>query len=131
MSDIDAPAEEVFEYAGHGPGSVPSNVTHVRFLPRVVEISNGVFGCSSLRELVLNDGLREIGEHAFEGCRSLQMIRIPSTVTKIDDYAFIRCSNLRVVVLNEGLKYINQGAFSDCISLQSITIPSTVNERLI
>jgi len=83
MSANDELEEVMFEYSGRE--SIPSVVTHVRFHPSVVEVgvSNGAFSyCSSLMKVVLNDGLREIGECAFANCNSLQSINIPSTVTK-------------------------------------------------
>jgi len=114
-------------------------VTHVRFHPEVTKIedynfkeygpsNNAFMFCASLREVVLNDGLTEIGRSAFQGCVSLQKITIPSTVTKIDADAFNDCVNLREVVLNEGLQKIGWQAFFNCQSLLNITLPSTVTE---
>ena len=69
-------------YTGHG--DVPENITHVIFHPSVINTNNEVFkGCSQLRDVTLNEGLREIGEHAFHGCTSLERIILPSTVSDI------------------------------------------------
>jgi len=77
-----------------------------------------------LKEVVLNDGLGEIGKSAFEYCTALQSINnIPSTLTKIDSFAFSD-----QIVLNEGLTEIGVRAFINCTTLQSITIPSSVLE---
>jgi len=81
-----------------------------------------------LKEVVLNDGLREIGSNAFNNCTTLKSIAMPSSVTKIGDHAFGYCSSLREVVLNEGLEKIRRNVFQSCKSLQSITIPSTVDD---
>ena len=132
-------SEEVhFVYKGINK-KVPDNVTHVRFHPNVTRIedynfeeygpsNNAFMNCASLSEVVLNDGLIEIGRSAFQGCVSLQKITIPSTVTKIDVDAFNDCVNLREVVLNEGLQKIGWQAFFNCQSLVNITLPSTVTE---
>ena len=124
-NDTDTPSKVImFEYKGE---DVPQKVTHVRLNPSVVEIDNEAFHRrDKLREVVLNDGLREIGAHAFNGCKELQEINIPSTVIKIDEYAFCSCKSLVEVVLNDGLTEIDSYAFTGCSSLQSITIPSTV-----
>ena len=46
-----------------GQEKVPKNVTHVRFHPSVVDVDRETFEeCYELKEVVLNDGLREIGE---------------------------------------------------------------------
>ena len=123
-NDTDTPSKVMSEYKGE---DVPQNVTHVQFHPSVVEIDNEAFHRrDKLREVVLNEGLREIGAHAFSGCKELQEINIPSTVIKIDEYAFCTCKSLVEVVLNDGLTEIDSYAFTGCSSLQSITIPSTV-----
>ena len=77
-----------------GYEDVPENVTHVRFHTSVLWVNDQAFeGRKQLREVVLNDGLREIGKSGFEGCNSLQSINIPSTVTKIDMLHFIIAKN--------------------------------------
>ena len=118
-------SQVMFEY--YGGGGVPRNVTHVRFHPSVVNVRSEAFHSrKSLVEVVINDGLREMGESAFYGCSSLQSISIPSTITKIGTFVFDSCIGLEEVVLKEGLKEIGHKAFANCKALQSITIPSTV-----
>ena len=120
--------DEVYVYTGRE--DVPRNVTHVRFHPRVVEVDKEVFrDCKSLREVILNDGLREIGSYAFENCKSLQSINnIPSTVIKIGNFAFSGCTELKKVVLNEGLREIGLNAFSGCSSLKKILLNEGLTE---
>lgn len=139
----------IFEYTGKGQ-TVPKDVEHVRFHPSVVKVDRDVFrNCYKLREVVLNNGLREIGSNAFSYCNLLQSITIPSTVTKIGNRAFEDCvalesivipstveeicggafndcTYLREVVLNDGLKLIWSRSFQKCRSLQSIILPFTI-----
>jgi len=123
--------DEVFEYKGNGQ-HVPKAVVSVVFHPSVVDIDNEVFcRCRSLRQVVLNDGLKRIGQEAFtngafQDCDSLELISFPSTVTEIGYRAFYDCKSLKVVVLNEGLQKIGRNSFIGCATLESITIPSTV-----
>ena len=78
---------------------------------------------------MLSDGLKKIGQFAFQSCTSLQSIAIPSSVTEIEKYAFINCNSLREVVVSEGLlKKIRSSVFQTCMSLQRITIPATVDK---
>ena len=108
---------------------VPNNVTHVQFHHSVTKIDNETFkGCSQLREVILNEGLREIGEEAFADCTSLERIVFPSTIVEIDDNAFSGCTRLREVVLNEGITKIGKQAFHGCSSLEGIILPSTLTE---
>jgi len=64
-----------YEYTGTGD-RVPNYVQHVRIHSSVTKINNNSFyNCESLREVVLNDGLREIGESAFQECTALESIK--------------------------------------------------------
>lgn len=53
-------------------------------------------------------------------------ITVPSTVAKIDDYAFLNCKKITDIVLPENLKNIGVCAFSGCNSLTQIVIPASV-----
>ncbi len=54
------------------------------------------------------------------------LFEIPSSVKKIDDYAFSSTS-LEYITMPNGLEAINTGAFDRCKGLLSIEIPQTVN----
>lgn len=57
-------------------------------------------------------------------CHTVRKMSIPSTVTKIGDYAFYNCTDLTSIELPSGVKYINSSTFSDCESLRFINLPS-------
>ena len=120
-------AEVVIIYKqGH---AVPKNVTKLIFDASVIEIPFGAFiKCEHLKEVMLNEGLQKIGVWAFGGCKSLAIIKLPSTVTEVGESAFYECTNLREVILNDGLQKIWTYAFAGCSSLTVITLPSTVSE---
>ena len=75
---------------------------------------------------MFNEGLKKIGEGAFEDCTSLQSIKLPSTVTEIGDVAFRTCRSLKDVVLNDCIQKIGHGSFCGCVLLERITFPSTL-----
>ena len=113
------------------------NITHVKIDdPSVKVIPKSAFSCwwgkygnqdySRLMNVELCDGLEIIGEHAFDHCKSLVQIIIPSSVKVIGIFAFLGCSQLMNVELSEGLERIGMGAFSSCTSLECISIPSTI-----
>ena len=121
---------EVFLYeGGEVAEELRESLTRVRVGPQVTEIPEGAFwGCDKLIELQLNEGLKVIGERAFQRCRSLRSVTLPSSVTELGSFAFADCSGLFKLQLNEGLKVIGFEAFSECTALRSVTIPSSVTK---
>ena len=121
-------SEVEFEYAGiEKERDVPKDVTIVRVQLSVTEVSNSMFAeCEHLKEVILNDGLKKIGQSSFSYCSELEHINFPSTLVEIDGSSFHSCNSLKGVVLNEGLRKIGDSSFWRCNSLEHITIPSTV-----
>lgn len=54
-----------------------------------------VLGCQNT---VIPDGVRTIGYAAFENCKQLKTVFIPSTINKIEDKAFSGCKNLTNII---------------------------------
>ena len=74
------------------------------------------------------EGVTEIGEDAFSGCKSLSSVVIPSSVTKIGRGAFEDCKSLASVVIPSSVTEIGKLAFEGCYSLSSVVIPPSVTE---
>ncbi len=75
---------------------------------------------SNLCSLVVENGVRKIGNVAFFGCPKLETVTIADSVTSIGAYAFGDCFALREVRCGSGLKEVGQAAFGGCRSLQNI-----------
>ena len=91
------------------------------------EYSDGSpFYYSSIKSLVIGDGVTTIGNHAFSGCTNLTSITIPDSVTTIGNYAFSGCTNLTSITIPDGVKTIGDYAFSECAYLETINIPDSV-----
>ena len=75
--------------------------------------------------LVIPDGVTEIGRHAFSES-GLKTVTIPEGVTKIGNDAFYDCKYLKSVTLPKSLAEIGSEAFLGCESLKSVSIPRSV-----
>ena len=71
------------------------------------------------------DGTVTIGKKVFNDCDGITLVKIPTTVESIGDYAFYSCSNLESVNLSS-VKSIGSRAFSFCTKLTTLTIPESV-----
>lgn len=89
---------------------------------------NAFAGMNYLRTVSLPSSISKIGSGAFYGCKNLQSIIIPSEVTIIEAKAFAYCEHLMSIYLPENLKYIGCAAFNNCTSLASLTIPDSVRD---
>lgn len=73
----------------------------------------------------LADGMTDVPDRAFIGCKTLTSVDLPASVTRIGMAAFSQCSALRAVsVRSSRPTTIEQSAFYGCKALTSIAIPS-------
>ena len=88
---------------------------------RLLKAPAGLKGEYSIRE-----GVKVIGNSAFEKCYSLTSINISNSVTNIGDKAFSECKSLTNIDIPNSVTNIGNGAFSWCDSLTKIIIPRSV-----
>ena len=84
------------------------------------------FECTSLKEIILPEGLTGIGVRAFYGCTSLWNVKIPDSVTTIRELAFANCDALTIIDFGKGLTSIGINAFYNCDSLTEAVLPETL-----
>lgn len=85
-----------------------------------------VFVCHTVRKMSIPSSVTKIGDYAFYKCTDLTSIELPSGVTSLGHDAFNGCTNLSSLTLPFGVKEINSSAFEGCKSLTSVTLPSGV-----
>ena len=102
-------------------------ITEVVIPEGVTNIGEGFFwDCTGLTEITIPAGVTSIDNYAFPGCRNLVSVSVPESVTSIGDYAFQSCESLTTINIPEGVTSIMNNTFQDCNSLASITIPAGV-----
>ena len=80
---------------------------------------------SSLKTVVIGEGLTTLSEKAFYKANMLETIVLPSTISYIGDSVFYGCSKLVNLNIPSGVTNIRRSVFVDCSSLQSLELPGT------
>lgn len=62
--------------------------------------ASAFYECVCLRDIILLDGVCEIGDFAFMGCAGITALNIPKTVEKIGNYAFLQCAALTAITVD-------------------------------
>jgi len=90
-------------------------------------IGDGAFyNCKNLMTVTISNSVTSIGYAAFSDCKSLKSITIPDSVTTIKKWTFSNCESLTSVIIHNSVTTIGPAVFSGCKSLKSITIPNSV-----
>ncbi len=79
-----------------------------------------------ITELVIPEGITEIGDYAFVYCTDIVSIKMPNSIASIGDSAFSGCSSVSNIVFSSNLQYIGKCAFRNCDSLTSIVLPDNL-----
>ena len=83
-------------------GTMPVNA-RITLQDGTVGIAGGAFDdCRGLASVTIPSSVTTIGDMAFEYCRGLTSITIPSSVTCIGRYAFDGCESLTSMIVEEG-----------------------------
>ena len=84
------------------------------------------YGCSNLESVDLPAGITSIGNYAFCGCRSLTEMILPGSIETIGSYVFSGCSSLEAVTLSEGLRDSGSYLFYNCVNLSDVVLPRSL-----
>ena len=84
-------------------------------------------GCFSLKEIVLPNSIKSIGDSAFVGT-AIEKIVLPKSLEILGEAAFYTCTKLNKIVFNNRIKNIGDYAFNYCYSLEEIHIPSSITK---
>ena len=124
VKEVTVPAEQLLVKAYAFAGSSIRRVVMEEGIRAIRTFA--FYGCSSLESVVIPDSVTSIGERAFSGCSSLASVVIPDSVTSIGRAAFYGCSGLTSVVIPDSVTSIGGFAFENCSSLASVVIPDSV-----
>lgn len=77
-------------------------------------------------EVVVPEGVTDIGDKAFSGCRNLKKVVLPESLKSIGFGAFAECRDLTEIRIPEGTAFIRDWAFYCCMDLREVTVPGSV-----
>jgi len=80
---------------------------------------------NKLTQMTLPEGLTEICDEAFIGCKKLKTVILPTTLKRIGDRAF-KDSAIAQLTLPEGLEEIGTRAFEYCKKLSKLPLPESL-----
>lgn len=129
--------DELFRYIIYVNGDVtidaflaPSTATvDLTTLPyKITAIADGVFRDSKLKNITLNEGLREIGAYAFYNCVQLKAIEYPSSLRSVGSHAFYNCNNLQKIVMNDAITKIEECTFAENSAIKEIVWSKNLKE---
>lgn len=87
----------------------------------------GAFSGTTFKTVEFADGTTKIQDNILSGA-DVEEVILPDTVKEIGDSAFYGCKSLKTIELPEGLEKLGPMCFHSCEGLEEITIPSTVKE---
>lgn len=88
---------------------------------------NAFFGERNLMHVTIPESVTSIGEGAFQYCESLPDLLIPNSVIEIGSNAFWGCNSFTEVALPDSLIVLGDSAFCFCENLTAATIPQNVS----
>ena len=83
-----------------------------------------------ITNITIPQAIKQLGDHAFSNCTSLQNIDLPLGLQVIGTSAFSNCDSLKKIELPASISEILSGVLGGCDSLEEISIPSTVQSIL-
>ncbi len=109
---------------GQDKGVFPHETTSVNISDNIVEMSDGAFSNSGIKEFTLPSSV-SLGEGLFSSCQSLEKVTFPDNLTSIPELMFYDCDSLKSIDLPDSCVSIGIKAFCNCSSLESISFPDS------
>ena len=86
-----------------------------------------MFHSSALQSVTIPDGVKEIGDAAFQNCTSLASAEIGSGLRQLN-YRLFKGSGLTEIAIPANVKAIGKECFQDCANLKKVTIADGVRK---
>ncbi len=93
----------------------------------VEHIGTYAFQNKRAERIVLPEGIRTIGDNAFDQCSYLKEIQLPESLTRIGSQAFGYCTSMTTITIPDGVTKLDN-TFVNCYALESVVLPQTLTD---
>ena len=107
-----------------------SNERNVDIPEGYIELGEECFQESHLQSICLPSTLEKINDYAFERCDKMKKVDFSkcTSLIEIGDMVFHWCTKLEEIVLPDSVTTIGDGAFNSCTQLRKIVMPSSLEK---
>lgn len=85
-------------------------------------ICERAFSNTSIKKVIIGDGIEIIEEGAFSNCDELRTVEFGNTVKELGDQVFYECDNLKEITIPDSIVTMGQEVFKDCKRLVNVTL---------
>lgn len=85
------------------------------------------FECDGIVDIIVPEGVTHVSAGVFRGCRTIESVRLPSTLQAIAHDAFNGCIALSEIQIPNGVEVIGKRAFRGCSKLGRVVLPDTLD----
>ena len=119
-----------YDFDANGPVTYTKEVvTYTYGDTPITAIGDQVFALSTtLKSVVIPEGIESIGESAFHGCYNITSLELPSTLSNIGVDAFNGCFGLTTLSIPSTVDTIGDNAFAGCRKLVRVVNPNMLNQ---
>lgn len=108
--------------------NIPNTVVSINY-PDTDHGLSGKIGymawCTSLKCVIIPNGITQLPINFCNGCRSLEIVSIPNTVTDLVSQTFYECPSLKRLVIPNSVESIGQSIVINTQSLAKLILPSS------
>lgn len=91
-----------------------TDITEIVIPPLVTDIGNGAFAVTKLEEVTIPGTVKNIGNRAFQHCDNLKVVVVEEGTEVIEEFAFESCKTLESITLPSSVTEIGEGiAYSE------------------
>ncbi len=84
----------------------------------------------NVKKIIVQDGVTNVGSHAFANCQNLREVVLSNSVNYIGSQAFIGCTNLESVTFPASAK-LGDNVFKDCNKLKNLNSVDAAGKVLV